>query len=618
MTRAEYEAKYGQKPEAAPVRMTQKEYNNKYATQQEPTQPVQQSATVDSVLNNGQKVANTLFPGKQVGESIGTLGGYALTALKEKLGLAPKGATAAYDTSAPTVLQTAGDIAAGAATVAGLKAPLPVAKTILGTAGKAALQTGALSALSAGGSTLANGGTAKDVAINAFKSGLTGAAIGGAAGAVTKALTPTIAKTPEGAYNNALRVLNRLKEKGKSPAKFLADEGVWGGLGSIQKAAVDGAKTESTKIASAAASAEGVAPGYQEIKQKVVERLSKTLGGLFSNAQIEQLVDDVPVAGIRDSKDPLYWVTLNNIREKLGSYVGDSKWVMSNPSEKVRATQEMYRVISGMVKDATGTTEEFSRLSNWLQTQKVVARAIGIADNKYGIGLYDVLSGTGGAVAGGLSSDGSVTDRLKNAAIGGVLGLGAERLANSPALKTGLAQLITKFPFDASGKIGRDAVMETLGRIFNETSSESPQPDQPQSQQMQLQSSPDTTTNPVTSTLQGVGNSVMEGLNKLDQYAGYKNPDGTPTAKAKEMPKIDPTGAMGAVKNVAANMTIREFRVLSEYLAAKFGKPNAYVPPGLFTEAMTILEKQGMKLKNKSDSWIDSTISEVVDAYNSL
>lgn len=73
---------------------------------------------LDRALNTTGNVVNSIFPGKQVGQAIGTLGGLGITAGKETLGLAPKGATAAYDTSAPSPMQVAGDIAQGALTVA--------------------------------------------------------------------------------------------------------------------------------------------------------------------------------------------------------------------------------------------------------------------------------------------------------------------------------------------------------------------------------------------------------------------------------------------------------------------------------------------------------------------
>ena len=129
-------------------------------------------------------VLTKVLPGKQIGESIGTLGGYAYTAAQEKLGNVPKGATEAYDLSAPSPLRVAGDVAAGAGTIASLSlaAPAKVAS--------AALQYGGLGALTAGGSSLAEGQDARQVA----KSTALGAGIGAATGAVFNLLGQGITK----------------------------------------------------------------------------------------------------------------------------------------------------------------------------------------------------------------------------------------------------------------------------------------------------------------------------------------------------------------------------------------------------------------------------------------
>src|SRR3990167_2207311 len=109
--------------------------------------------------------------GKQVGEAIGTLGGYGLTAAQEKLGLAPKGATAAYDLSAPTPLQVTGDVARSAASVAGFKGV-----GIAGTLVQRVLSNIGLGVTIGGGSAIAEGKSGKEV----LKSAATVGAIAGA------------------------------------------------------------------------------------------------------------------------------------------------------------------------------------------------------------------------------------------------------------------------------------------------------------------------------------------------------------------------------------------------------------------------------------------------------
>lgn len=126
------------------------------------------------------------FPGKKTGEAIGTLGGLGMTAAKEAVGAAPAGATAQYDTSAPTPLQVAGDVAQGALMVApgmggrsvfGKVLPnIPLAGSALGRIGQAGVYGGGLGL----SGSLAEGNTdigtlAKDTGRGA----LTGAVTGG-------------------------------------------------------------------------------------------------------------------------------------------------------------------------------------------------------------------------------------------------------------------------------------------------------------------------------------------------------------------------------------------------------------------------------------------------------
>lgn len=145
-----------------------------------------QSATPEvkkSLLQKAQDILTAVFPGEKVGEAIGTLAGYVISPNKEQ-----------YDLSAPTPLQTVGDVAQGAATVAGAK--LPVASSLLGKAG----QFGALGATSAGGEALSEGKAGGEIATEAVKGGAIGAGAGlavGLAGKGFKALSNFLGKTGE-------------------------------------------------------------------------------------------------------------------------------------------------------------------------------------------------------------------------------------------------------------------------------------------------------------------------------------------------------------------------------------------------------------------------------------
>lgn len=418
-----------------------------------------------SLTAKGISALGSVMPGQKVGEAIGTLGGYGTTAIGEKMGLMPKGSTENYDTSAPSPMEVGGDIAQGAALVGGLK--IPPATSVLGKVA----QFGGLSAVSGGGESLAKGEDVKTAAVNAFKSGLTGATVGGAIGLAEKGVNALLDKSPEALYNNALKVTQKLKTAGKSPSEFLKDNGVWGGLGSIQKASEDGMAKENQVIADAVAKLPG-GPNLGEITQTAVDNLSEKLGGLYDSAELKAMIDKVPVAGLKavEGEKTVPWYQADLVRSQLGKLIGDPKWLSSNPSETTQAAQAMYTSLSDAIKQASGTEKNFENLSKWLRTNSVVGRAIDLADSKFGLGLYDVISGTGGAVAGGLTGQGNIGERLKNAAIGGVGGLALERGINSPALKTGVAQLLThldSLPTDSAGRIGKTAVTQLIGRFFS-------------------------------------------------------------------------------------------------------------------------------------------------------
>lgn len=153
---------------------------------------------VGKVLDNSvTRGVQRFFPGAKVGQAIGTLGGYGLIAAQEKLGLAPKGATSAYDLRAPSPLQVTGDVVQGAATVAGLKAPAIAGKGLLTAAKGAGLGAGLGAAGGAGTAAQQTSGSAiptledtKKIASGAAVGGLIGGALGGAITPLANRATP--------------------------------------------------------------------------------------------------------------------------------------------------------------------------------------------------------------------------------------------------------------------------------------------------------------------------------------------------------------------------------------------------------------------------------------------
>lgn len=138
-------------------------------------------------LQKASDVVGSIFPGKQVGQAIGTLAGYIASPNKET-----------YDLSAPTPLQVAGDVAQGALTVGaglgstGADAVKAFGKTVsvIKEAGSALGRIGQSGLLGAGiGATNAikEGNTdVKDISKNALSGGLIGGLLGGVGEGISK------------------------------------------------------------------------------------------------------------------------------------------------------------------------------------------------------------------------------------------------------------------------------------------------------------------------------------------------------------------------------------------------------------------------------------------------
>jgi hypothetical protein len=411
-----------------------------------------------SLLAKTTDIVNSIFPGKQLGNAIGTSAQGIYQAVKtgsmEPLYQAGRENNANYGKIVGDTANIVGDIGTSV---------VPPAATI---AGKAA-QFGGLAAFSGAGASAAKGNTLKQIALDSFQAGLIGAAIGTLAGVAEKGIKAVLTKSPEAIYNNALGVSNKIKNAGKSPAPFLKDKNVWGSLGTFKKAAQEGIETESSRISSKLSMVNG-GQTYNDIKAKAMEKLAKDVGSLYSKPELEKLIENVPVAALRDAGTIVPYKGIWEINSQLGHLMGDRSWLQANPTQNVRAAKAVYGAMADAIKGASNTTQEFSNLANWYNTKKVVDNTINIADKKFGIGLYDLI---GGSI--GFASGDSLEDRVKY----GLLGVGVERGIRSPALQTGIAQLVSKIgqiPVDSVGKISKTAVTQLLGQFFSENPGKQP------------------------------------------------------------------------------------------------------------------------------------------------
>lgn len=447
------------KEKDADVQFVVNDFKSKYENEQ-PAQP-KQMFKGDDLLEKATNVATSIFPGtREIGESLGTIGASAGRLFQGDV----RGAKEVLDTQV-SIPKLAGAYTQAGAGVAALAAPLPKAATVGGAILKGAVQTGGLAGTMAGGEAARKGGDLKEIATKAFIGGLSGAIVGAVAGGATKAISNITSRSPEAVYNNTLKISQKVKDAGKSPSKFLINEKVWGDLGTFKKAAQEGMDRESAAIAQKAAQTQG-GVSYVDIKEKAAKRLADELGGLYSKPEVEAMIERVPLASIRDADDIVPWGSADKVRSQLGKLIGDSKWLQTSPSESVQATQAVYRTLSDIIKDATGTADEFARFSQWIRTNKAVTSAINKADSKFGFGLYDRMAALGGAGLGFASGD-DTGERLSNAILGGVGSVALEKTLTSPAVQTGLVQALGKLPIDSAGRISRDAVIQLISNITN-------------------------------------------------------------------------------------------------------------------------------------------------------
>ncbi len=170
-------------------------------------------------LTKASDFVGSIFPGQQIGKTIGTLGGYIYTKAHDLL--TGSDYSKYYNLQAPTIQQNLGDIAQGALTVA-----LPGAGEGAGLVGRVGAQAAVGAGLGASGAVAQGSTNLGDITQNAALGGVLGGTVGIAAEGVSKLAE----KLPQRIINN---LLPQLKTSGRldyaientalgSPEKMLA------------------------------------------------------------------------------------------------------------------------------------------------------------------------------------------------------------------------------------------------------------------------------------------------------------------------------------------------------------------------------------------------------------
>lgn len=362
------------RPESAPIN----------ATQEKP----------DRILSRATGFMNAIFPGQQVGEAIGTLGGFGYEKAKGLFG--GEDLSAEYSLEAPTPLQVAGDVARGAVMVGGLKLPVPkpitggvgiVAKTgnVLKEVGKNVLQYGSLGALGGAGEEAASGGGVKEIVEGAKRGGKIGAIagsvfnlLGQGVRALAKKVGPSALSFTSGVPKEAIQ------QTAKSPS--VAKEGLGMSVGEVRDRAVGSLKTLQKDLGDEFAKGlEGITSKTGQTKKGILYGEKGFLGG-------SQEIHDKMLESAKRFAREFRLKTKTTPEEGLRIMFKESPIV--KPGEQ-RVVQEAFNTLSSWkdfsAKGMQDLAERVGALRNFESGAKTESSAI--------VGrMYHKLAGTGGII----------------------------------------------------------------------------------------------------------------------------------------------------------------------------------------------------------------------------
>lgn len=343
------------------------------------------------------------FPGKKVGEAIGTLGGYVASKNKDQ-----------YDLSAPTPLQVAGDIAQGALSIYGAK--MPFKTTGIGRIAQGAKLGGYLGATGS----IAEGDSAGDVLKNAG----TGALTGGALSTLSEGASRLTKNAPKSLMQKAVGQKPSALMKGKSVAEYALEKKRVGTASSLIKTSQKEIDRLNGEIDTALKSQTSVKKASD-----VLTDLSKTedaQNALLSKTDVKDMIERlVPESKKLLKKNVLTIQELNQLRHIVDKTIGDRGWELTQDSFNKSIMKSFANALRTTVKNTSGTHKLFSDLSHEIEFTKALQNKVAKGANKQILSFGDLI----GSGVGSLAVPG----------IGAVAGLGARRAINSPLVQTSTA-----------------------------------------------------------------------------------------------------------------------------------------------------------------------------------
>ena len=405
------------------------------------------------LLQKATDILTSIFPGKQVGEAIGTLGGYGLTAGKEALGLIPKGTTKEFDISAPSPVRVAGDIASGAASVAGVKGVGTV-----GTLSQRILTNLGLGSIIGGGTAVAEGQAPKEVVKSTIATG---------------AIGKQIEQLPARFVNSALsrskaEVLKDIAtDKVDDFAKYVVQNKP---IGSAKRLLADSMENI-TQIDKQVSDALAIASRQSGIKVSIgrnnvldqVARLPEAEGALLKRADIKGIVERLaPQTKQLLQKDSLSLVEANRLRQLVDKTLGDRAFLGGQLSSDKAILKSFANTLRETVKSKApeGTRALYSDYANEIRFRDGLLDRIAKRAGNQVLSFGDFIGGgLGGIFGGGIG--------------GAVAGVAARRVIESVPFKIGASKVINALTkaaplLESLAPAQQTAILNLFADIFSE------------------------------------------------------------------------------------------------------------------------------------------------------
>lgn len=405
------------------------------------------SGSSEKGLNQLTGIINSIFPGKQVGDAIGTLGGY----LGEKARDLLHGTKNAenYSLNAPTPAQVGGDIAQGALTIAAPNIGGPAGSGVLNTLGRVGTNAAIGAGLGASNAVAQGATKGTDIA----KQGLIGGAIGSAASGAGELISKAAQYLPLRVARSFIPGIN------KETAQYAVDKGL-GSPTSMLSASDSSLHELGSNLDSILNNPtyQGVKATAQDVYGNVAEQFPHA--GLTTDAITEELKKLVPLhKGLIDklNTEGLTMAELNELKSAIGN--ATYKSVFDEPAIKAgkQIGNAAYQGIKNfVVKTAPESSTVFDDFTKEIQLNGALQKAIRAGEKKKFWTLKDLVAlMSGNAFAGPL---------------GGIGAMVGEKVLTSPTVNMKAAGILSKAATPTASALYQGTKAPAIRGILNATS----------------------------------------------------------------------------------------------------------------------------------------------------